>query len=89
MQCDERPLLSCFVAAWPGGAADNRAQSHVATATERAQAEQGMEIDDLVKAGKFREDLYYRINVIELKVPALRDRRDDLPMLIDVLLDRV
>jgi two-component system response regulator PilR (NtrC family) len=46
-------------------------------------------LDDLVKAGKFREDLYYRINVIELRVPALRDRKDDLPMLIDVLLDRV
>jgi two-component system response regulator PilR (NtrC family) len=46
-------------------------------------------LDELVKAGKFREDLYYRINVIELQVPALRDRRDDLPMLIDVLLDRV
>jgi two-component system response regulator PilR (NtrC family) len=46
-------------------------------------------LDDLVKAGKFREDLYYRINVIELAVPALRDRKDDLPMLIDVLLDRV
>jgi two-component system response regulator PilR (NtrC family) len=46
-------------------------------------------LDELVKAGKFREDLYYRINVIELRVPSLRDRRADLPMLIDVLLDRI
>jgi two-component system response regulator PilR (NtrC family) len=46
-------------------------------------------LDELVKAGKFREDLYYRINVIELRVPALRERLDDVPQLVDVLLDRV
>jgi two-component system response regulator PilR (NtrC family) len=46
-------------------------------------------LDELVKAGKFREDLYYRINVIELHVPALRERLDDVPQLVDVLLDRV
>jgi DNA-binding NtrC family response regulator len=37
----------------------------------------------LVEDGKFREDLYYRLNVINLNVPALRDRKDDLPLLID------
>jgi two-component system response regulator PilR (NtrC family) len=46
-------------------------------------------LDELVKAGKFREDLYYRINVIELHVPALRERLDDVPQLVDMLLDRV
>jgi two-component system, NtrC family, response regulator PilR len=46
-------------------------------------------LDELVKAGKFREDLYYRINVIELRVPALRERLDDVPPLVDMLLDRV
>ncbi len=46
-------------------------------------------LDELVKAGKFREDLYYRINVIELHVPALRDRLDDIPLLVDVMLERV
>jgi two-component system response regulator PilR (NtrC family) len=46
-------------------------------------------LEELVKAGKFREDLYYRINVIELHVPALRERLDDVPQLVDVMLDRV
>jgi two-component system response regulator PilR (NtrC family) len=46
-------------------------------------------LDELVKVGKFREDLYYRINVIELHVPTLRERLDDVPQLVDMLLDRV
>ena len=43
----------------------------------------------LVEEGKFRHDLYYRINVIELRVPPLRERREDLPMLADALLQRL
>ena len=41
------------------------------------------DLTEMVKKGQFREDLYYRINVIRIQVPPLRDRKDDLPILID------
>jgi two-component system response regulator PilR (NtrC family) len=44
---------------------------------------------DLVAQAKFREDLYYRINVIELRVPALRERSEDIPELADAILHRL
>ena len=43
----------------------------------------------LVEEGRFRHDLYYRINVIELRVPPLRERRDDLPQLAASILTRL
>ena len=42
-----------------------------------------------VLAGRFRQDLYYRLNVIEIAIPPLRDRRDDLPALCQALLHRI
>lgn len=43
---------------------------------------------DMVKRGTFREDLYYRINVLEVQLPPLRDRPEDIPVLIDYYLER-
>jgi two-component system, NtrC family, response regulator PilR len=44
---------------------------------------------DLVAQGLFREDLFYRINVIELRVPALRERSDDIPEIVEAILTRL
>jgi len=46
------------------------------------------DLEQLVAAGKFRDDLYYRIHVVEIEVPPLRDHIDDLPVLADAILLR-
>src|SRR5215472_451815 len=45
-------------------------------------------LEDEIAKGKFRGDLYYRINVVCLKLPALRDRREDIPMMAEYFLAR-
>lgn len=46
------------------------------------------DLDKLIKQGKFREDLYYRLNVIPIHVPPLRERKSDIPMLVQNFLKK-
>ena len=62
-----------------GAQEDKRVEVRVVCATNRR-------LDQEVEAGTFRQDLYYRINVLNMELPPLRERRVDLPALVDYLL---
>jgi transcriptional regulator with GAF, ATPase, and Fis domain len=62
---------------------DQRIQVNV-----RLLAASHRDLDRMVREGTFREDLYYRINVLSVHLPALRERREDIPLLAEALLSR-
>jgi two-component system response regulator PilR (NtrC family) len=51
-------------------------------------ASTNQKLEKLVEEGKFREDLYYRLNVVEIHLPSLKERENDIPLLADFFLDK-
>src|SRR5208283_2108521 len=64
-----------------GGTAEVPVKARLIAATNRP-------LDALVREGNFRQDLYYRLNVIRIEVPPLRERREDIVPLVDLFLSR-
>ena len=64
-----------------GGSVSIKVDTRVISATNKVLPQ---EIDE----GRFREDLYYRLNIIAIYLPPLRDRRDDIPLLVEHFLDK-
>jgi sigma-54 specific flagellar transcriptional regulator A len=65
-----------------GGTKSLQADVRVVAATHR-------NLEELITEGKFREDLYYRLNVFPIEKPALRERQEDIPLLLQELLSRL
>jgi two-component system response regulator HydG len=64
-----------------GGSRTVQVDTRIISATNR-------NLEDEIAAGRFREDLYYRLNVVMIKVPPLRNRSADIPLLADFFLER-
>ncbi|HOY69682.1 MAG TPA: sigma-54 dependent transcriptional regulator [Methylotenera sp.] len=65
-----------------GGTAEDAVDVRIISATHK-------NLVDMMDTGQFRQDLYYRLNVIQLKMPALRERPSDIPLLADLLLTKL
>src|SRR5467141_787157 len=54
----------------------------------RVLAATNRDLNAAIAAGTFRQDLFYRLNVVPIEIPSLRDRKDDIPLLLEYLIDR-
>ena len=81
MQIDLLRVLEDRVFYRVGGTKPVRVDFRVIAATNK-------DLKEAIKEGAFREDLYYRLNVISFKMPPLRDRREDIPILAEYFLHR-
>ncbi len=54
----------------------------------RIIAASNQDVQQLVEEGEFRDDLYYRLNVMEIRIPPLRERKEDIPLFIEYFIDR-
>jgi DNA-binding NtrC family response regulator len=55
----------------------------------RLVAATNQELESLIQGGDFRRDLYYRLNVVAIRMPPLRQRQEDIPLLVDFFIDRI
>ncbi len=65
-----------------GGKDRVKVNARIITATNK-------DLRTLVKEGKFRDDLFYRLNIVSINIPPLRERRDDIPLLVDYLITKI
>lgn len=65
-----------------GGTNDIKVDVRIISATNK-------DLKEEASAGRFREDLYYRLNVIPIRIPPLRERKEDIPLLVDYFLKKI
>lgn len=65
-----------------GGKERVRVNARIIAATNK-------DLKEMVQEGKFRDDLYYRLNIVSIRIPPLRERREDIPILVEYLLTKI